>query len=90
MKEGETMKYSEAIKAALVNTEFKAMYDSFRKGQLCNGSLQFAIDGEAFYYGRETIIDEASGETVRKFRGGKHTPSRSAYLIGRGETFVIR
>lgn len=85
------MKYSEAIKVALLNPEFKAMYTAFRAGGFTvNGSLQFAVDGEAFYYGFEKIYDEVTKSTSVKFRGGKHNAYRAATLIQRGETFIIR
>lgn len=85
------MKYSDAIKIALQNPEFKAMYSAFRAGGFTvNGSLQFSVDGEAFFYGFEKIYDEMTGETAIRFRGGKHNAYRAAVLIGRGESFVIR
>ena len=85
------MKYSEAIKIALQNPEFKSMYSAFRAGGfIANGSLQFSVDGEAFFYGFEKIYDDATGVTAIRFRGGKHNPYRAAALIERGESFVIR
>lgn len=84
------MKYSEAIKVALRNPEFKAMYTAFRAGGFVNGSLQFSVDGEAFFYGYEKVYDETTGETGIKFRGGKHNDYRAATLLARGETFIIR
>ena len=86
------MKYSEAIKVAMNNAEFARKFDNFKKLVYNNetaGSIQFAIGDEAFYYAGEAVYNEATGEYEYEFRGGKHTPRRAAYLINRGQTFVI-
>ena len=86
------MKYSEAIKIAKSNAEFARKFDNFKKlvyNDEIAGSIQFAIGNEAFYYAGEAVYNEATGEYEYEFRGGKHTPRRAAYLIGKGQTFVI-
>ena len=86
------MKYSEAIKIAEKNPEFARTLANFKKSIYNGGSagsVQFAIGDEAFFYAGESIYNEATGEREYEFRGGKHTPRRAAYLINRGETFII-
>ena len=86
------MKYSEAIKVAKNNADFARTIANFEKSVRDHhiaGSVQFAIGDEAFFYSGEAVYDETTGEYEFVFRGGKHTPRRAAYLIDRGQTFVI-
>ena len=86
------MKYSEAIKVAMKNVEFANRLDAFKRDVSENhiaGSLQFSIGNEAFYFGGEAVYDLESNVYHVHFKGGKHTEKRAAYLIGKGQTFVI-
>lgn len=55
-----------------------------------NGSLQFAIGDEAFYFVGEPVYDESNNIQGYYFRGGKHTERRSTYLISRGLIYTIK
>ena len=86
------MKYSEAIKIATKNPEFARIRDLFEaavKNQHVNGSIQFSLGSEAFYYAGEAAYNEETGEYEYLFNGGKHTARRAAYMIGAGATLKI-
>ena len=92
------MKYSEAMKivkqypelSALVNRIRERTIEKANNDEHCAGSWQFSVDGECFYFGYESYLDERDGKYHAKFNGGKHTPWRSRQLLERGETWIVR
>ena len=78
------MKFNEAFEIAMAESaDFRGHVDQVREAQESNGRtgcLIFSIGDESFYYGFDGL------DIVK----GKHSAKRSAYLINRGETLVIR
>lgn len=86
------MKYADALRQALTNPEFVLRYHAFRKSvesEHIAGSIQFSIGDDAFYFSGECVYNSETDSYESIYKGGKHNPKRSLYLIRCGYTFVV-
>lgn len=78
------MTFNQAYEIAMQECGFMQHATEVVKAAIINGEqspcYQFAIGGEAFYFGFDGV----------KLHKGKHSAKRSAQLINRGDTWIIR
>lgn len=89
------MKYSEAVKIAERDPDFKGAWDRFVKHckeDNTEGAMLFRVegnDGETFYRSVNNFYDERIDGYRFSISGGKHSASRARYLIQHDKAYVV-